>query len=244
MEYVDVSATVRSSTGKGEAHRTRAAGLVPAVFYGPGKQGVALAVAPKDIDRILKSTLGRNTLVKLRVDSKESLALLKDYQYHPVKRNLLHADFYEVALDREVEVAVPLVVTGKARGVTLGGAMQIIFRRIPVKCRPDSIPAKLEIDCTPLGMGDSLKISDLTLPPGVRVTMAPTQAIVAVSAPEKEEVVEEVAAEVAVVGAPVEGAVPGAAPAAPGAAPAAGAPAEPVVAPKGKAAKEAKEKGE
>jgi len=151
---------------------------------------------------------------------------VRDAQINPLSRRLVHVDFLAVDLDAEVHVTVPLVLTGKAVGVTNGGNLHQSMHMIPVAAKPALIPTKLEVDVSALDIGDALHASDLKLGEGVRVVLDAKEAIASVVAP-KAEKVEEVAA------APVEGAVPaegaapaagaaGAAPAAAGAAPAAG----------------------
>jgi large subunit ribosomal protein L25 len=212
----------RTTAGKSAARRLRASGLVPAVAYGKGQPTTSIAVPPKDVVAILKSELGQNSVVELEMDGRKFLAMIREFTLHPVKRELEHVDFVEVKLDKPVDVNVPLHTTGKAVGVTTGGVLRIVYRTVPVRCLPDRIPAKLETDVTHLELGMHIETKELKLPEGVTVRLPPEQTLVAVVAPEKEEVVEPVP------GAPLApGAVPlvGAAPAVPGApgAPVAGA---------------------
>jgi large subunit ribosomal protein L25 len=200
----------RDGTGKSAARRLRGTGLVPAVAYGKGMPSTPIAVAPKEVATILKSELGKNTVLELQLKP-PVLAMIRDFTVHPVKRHLEHVDFVEVKLDRPVNVDVPLIAIGKAAGVVAGGVLRVVHRTIPVRCLPDRIPVKVETDVTNLGLGEHIATQDLKLPEGVSVRLAAEQTLVAVVAPEKE--VEEAAP-----GAPAAGAA--AAPAA-GAAPAA-----------------------
>jgi large subunit ribosomal protein L25 len=229
----------RNATGKSAARRLRQSGLVPAVAYGKGLPTTSISVPPKEIATILRSELGQNTVVELEMEGKKILAMIREFTLHPVKRELEHVDFVEVKLDKPVDVNVPLHTTGKAVGVTTGGVLRIVYRTVPVRCLPDRIPAKLETDVTHLELGMHIQTHEIKLPEGVTIRLPPEQTLVAVVAPEKEEVIEPVP------GAPgAPGAVPlvGAAPAAPGApgaaAPAAGAAPAPEAAP----AKEEKKK--
>ena len=209
-----LKAQKRSAAGKSEARRVRKSGLVPAVAYGREFASTAIAVAPKEVAAILKSDHGKNTVLKLELDGKSLLAMIRDYTVHPVARSLEHVDFVEVKLDRPVDVEVPLIPVGKPVGVAKGGVLRVVHRLVPVRCLPDRIPVKIETDVTNLELGEHIATQDLKLPEGVSVRLPAEQTLVAVVAPEKE--VEEVAP-----GAP---AVAGAAAAAPGAAaPAAGA---------------------
>jgi large subunit ribosomal protein L25 len=224
----NVTATPRSESGKGAARRLRNAGQIPAVAYGKDLAAMPLAVAPKDIVTVLKSERGKNTVLQMKAGQKDLLVMIKDYSLHPVTRALQHVDFVEVKLDRPVDVDVPLVTTGKAVGVTLGGLLRQVYRTVPVRALPDKIPLKIETDVTKLELGDHIATKDLPLPEGVEVRLPPEQTLVAVVAPEKERE-EEAAAAAGAPGAPAAaGAAPaaaaaGAKPAAGGAAPAAAA---------------------
>ncbi|HEX4446732.1 MAG TPA: 50S ribosomal protein L25 [Polyangiaceae bacterium] len=211
-----LQAQSRVAAGKSEARRLRRSGLVPAVSYGKGLPSTSIAVPPKEVAAILKSELGKNTLIELALDGKKQLAMIRDYNLHPLKRSLEHVDFVEVKLDHPVDVSVPLFATGKAVGVTKGGILRIVHRLVPVRCLPDRIPVKIEADVTALELGEHVATRDLKLPEGVVVRLLPEQTLIAVVAPEKE--VEETPAP----GAAAAGAAAGAAaPAAGAAAPAA-----------------------
>jgi large subunit ribosomal protein L25 len=210
----------RVAAGKSEARRLRRQGLVPAIAYGKGLPSTPIVVGPKEVITILKSELGKNTVIELEMEGKKLLAMIRDFSLHPVKRELEHIDFIEVKLDKPVDVSVPLIPVGKAAGVVAGGVLRVVHRMVPVRCLPDRIPVKIETDVSHLELGQHVSTQELKLPEGVTVRLPPEQTLVAVVAPEKEEV-EEVAA---APGAP--GAVPATAgagaPAAAGAAPAGG----------------------
>lgn len=238
-----LQADLRWGSGSSDARKLRASGKIPAVVYGRGMPTTSVAVAPKEVLGILKSERGRNSVIDMKVggDGKKLLVMIRDYSYHPVSRDLEHVDFIQVKLDEPVEVQVPLIHTGKAAGVVAGGVVRVVYRTVPVRCLPDRIPLKLEIDISHLNMNEHVSTQDLKLTEGVTVLLPPEKTLIAVVAPEKEK--EEVPAEAAAAAA-----VPGA-PAAPGAAPAAGGPAAPEAAKDAKAgaaaaapAKEAKKK--
>jgi large subunit ribosomal protein L25 len=211
-----LEAQPRTVAGKSEVNRLRRTGLVPAIAYGRGLPSTPIAVPPRQVATILRSELGKNTVIELQLSGKTLLAMIRDFTLHPVQRTLEHVDFVEVKLDRPVDVLVPLVPTGKAVGVTKGGVLRVVHRVIPVRCLPDRIPVKIETDVTNLELGEHIATQDLKLPEGVAVRLPAEQTLVAVVAPEKE--VEEVAAPgvaaagVAVAGAsgapPAGGAVP------------------------------------
>jgi large subunit ribosomal protein L25 len=206
MEIVKLSATQRPEAGKGPARRLRRTGQIPAVAYGRELSAKQLAVSPKSLLQVLSSPHGQNSVVELDLDGKETITVMvRDYAYHPLTRELIHADFVQVKLDQPVDVEVPFVCTGKPKGVTTGGILQQIYRRLPVRALPTQIPLKLEADTTELDIGDSLKASQLTLPAGVKVRLPDDQTIVVVAAPEK------ITEEETKPGAPAAGAAPGAA---------------------------------
>ena len=234
---ISIKTEPRTGNGKGPARRLRAAGKLPAIVYGPKADAVAISVDPKDVLQILHAPLGRNTVVTLDIAGKSQLAMLKTFDHHPMTRELEHADFYMVALERPVIIEVPFHAIGKAKGVAEGGILRQVYRKLRVKCTPDKIPAKLEIDVTDIGLGEGMHARDLKLPEGVTVMLEPGQTIVSVVAPEKEE---KVAVPGAVEGAPAAGAPAAAAPAAGGKPGAAAAPAAGGKAPAAGAKAEAK----
>jgi large subunit ribosomal protein L25 len=217
-----LKAQTRNAAGKGAVRRLRREGFVPAIAYGKGRPTTSISVSPKEVTAVLKTELGRNSVVELDVSGQKMLAMIRDYSVHPLARALEHVDFIEVHLDKPVDVNVPLIPLGKAVGVTAGGVLRVVYRTVPVRCLPDKIPTKLEADVSHLELGMHVSTKELKLPEGVAVRLPAEQTLIAVVAPEKEEVVEAVPGAAAVPGAP---AAAGAAPAAPGAAPAAGAPA-------------------
>lgn len=182
-----VTANPRTETGKGAARRLRKSGQVPAVAYGRGFPATTLSVAPKDVVTVLKSERGKNTVIKMTVSNgKDLLVMIKEFTYHPVSRSIEHVDFIEVKLDEPVDVDVPLVTVGKAAGITMGGVLRQVYRTIPVRCLPDRIPLKIELDITELGLGSVLATKDLKLPEGVEARLLPEQTIVSIVAPEKD----------------------------------------------------------
>ena len=187
-----LEAQARSASGKGAARRLRNSGLVPSIAYGKGLASTAIAVQPKEVASILRSELGKNTVIELKLGDKSLVAMIRDFALHPVSRQLLHVDFVEVKLDRPVDVEVPLLPTGKPVGVAKGGVLRVVHRLVPVRCLPRQIPTKLTADVTNLELGQHIATQDLKLPEGVSVLLAATQTLIAVVAPEKE--VEEAVA--------------------------------------------------
>jgi large subunit ribosomal protein L25 len=207
-----LSAASRTVGGKSAVRRLRADGKVPAVAYGKTLAALPLSVNPKEVLSILKSEHGKNSVIKLSAtdaSTSDLVVMIKDYSYHPITRSLEHVDFVQVKLDEPVDVEIPVIMTGKAAGVTQGGILRQVYRLLPVRSLPGSIPTKIEVDVTELKLNDHISAKDVKLPEGVSVRLAPEQTVISVVAPEKDR--EEAAA---------PGAPAAAAPAAKGAAPA------------------------
>jgi large subunit ribosomal protein L25 len=191
MDIIKISADRREEQGKGGARRVRNQGKIPAIAYGKELEAQRLAVSPAALKQVLGSQHGQNSVVELEVSGQGKLtAMLRDYQYHPVTREFLHADFQQIRLDQEVDVEVTLELTGKPAGVVLGGVLRQVFRKLPLRCVPEKIPVKLSHDVTALGIDDHVQVRDLALPEGVKVRLPPERTLVAVvkekQAPEEE----------------------------------------------------------
>ncbi len=225
MEIIKLSATPRPDCGKSPSNRLRRTGQIPAVCYGKGLAAFSIAVAPKELLQVLKSAHGKNSVIELNVkDAQNYTVMVRDYGYHPISRDLLHADFLQVKLDQPIDVDVPVRCTGKAKGLVAGGILQQIFRNLPIRCLPEKIPVDIEIDVTELELGDTLKAGKINVPEGVKVRLPDEQTVIVVAIPDKgEEAVAAPGAPAAAAAAPAAGGK-AAAPAAGGkaAAPAAG----------------------
>jgi len=157
----------REGRGKNEANRLRASGKIPGIVYGARKDGeaplaVSVAVDPKALLKILHSDSGANTLISLTVEGSESRVMIKEYQLDPVTHALLHADFYQLAMDKAITVTVPIQLKGEARGVKLqGGIVDFVSRHIEVETLPTDIPEHIEVDVSELMLGQSIRVRDL-----------------------------------------------------------------------------------
>ncbi len=195
MKQIEFTVSVRHKTGKEIARKLRAQGLIPAVIYGPGSEPIPLTVKANELKKVLYRYRGEQIIFNLTLEdngsSVKKMALVKELQYHPVTDEILHVDFYEISMEREVEVEVPIELIGKAKGVEAGGHLQQLLQTMTVACLPKAIPDKIEIDVTDLGLGDVLKVRDLTPPEGVRYLDNPDEPIVTILAPEAEEVEAE-----------------------------------------------------
>ena len=192
MDFAKVNVDVRSQTGKGVARRTRAAGKVPAILYGHKQPPVPVALDPSALLKSLDKDRKRNTVFSLAVTngdkSEQVTAMIRDFQIHPISRKLVHVDFIRVSMDEEINVTVPLVLTGMPVGVIDGGNLHASIHALPLAAKPGAIPTKIEIDVTALKIGDALHVSDLKLPAGVRSLLPPKESVASVVAPRAEKV--------------------------------------------------------
>jgi large subunit ribosomal protein L25 len=170
MEAI-LEAVKRDERGKNAARRLRVSGRIPGVVYGGrtaagAAETVAVAVDPKVVSRILHSESGVNTLITMRLDGSESRVLVKEYQLDPISHALLHADFYQPAMDKVITVTVPIVLKGEPRGVKLqGGMLDFVTREIEVECLPTDIPEHVDLDVTELMLTQAVRLRDLPQSP-------------------------------------------------------------------------------
>lgn len=189
LQNITVNSALRSETGKGANRQLRRDGKIPAVLYGPKTKSVSLSVNPKDIFRILHSQSGENTIFLLSIPERESVnCLMKEYQLEPITHHLLHVDFYEVAMDKTLEVDVAVVTRGEAYGVkTEGGLLDIVMRELRVECLPADIPEHIEVDVTNMKIGDHVRVRDLAVSDKVKILNDPETVVLAVEHPRAEE---------------------------------------------------------
>ncbi len=157
-------ATKRETRKKNEARRLRVSGQIPAVVYGGvAKEAVPVSVDPKILLRILHSDSGVNTLIDLELEGGDSSqVLVKDFQLDPISSELLHVDFYRLAMDKVITVTVPVTLTGEAKGVKQeGGLLDFVTREIQVECMPAEIPEHVEVDVSELAIGDGVRVRDV-----------------------------------------------------------------------------------
>jgi large subunit ribosomal protein L25 len=162
-----LEAVKRTDKGKNEARRHRAAGRLPAVVYGPSKDGkapvgVPVTVDPKGLMRIFHSDSGVNTLITLKLDGASTQVLVREYQRDPVTNALLHADFYQLAMDKAIVVTVPVSLKGEPKGVKVqGGLLDFVTREIQVECLPANIPEHIDVDVSELELHQSIRVRDV-----------------------------------------------------------------------------------
>lgn len=194
MELTKLKANIRTQTGNGPGRVLRREGKMPAVLYGPNTESVLLSVDIKELDQILRGSKGAQVILELTIqgtDTAPRTAMLKELQIHPVSRNYLHADFYEIAMDRKIRVNVPVVATGKSVGVEMGGMLQIVRRELEVMCLPLHIPEAIELDITDLDVGDSIHVDEIPLEDGVEIPADVNFTVLTILSPTKETEAEE-----------------------------------------------------
>jgi large subunit ribosomal protein L25 len=189
-----LEAKKRDGRGKNEARRLRVSGRIPAVVYGARKdgqapEGVPVAVDPKEVLRILHSESGANTLINLKLDgSPESRVMVRDYQLDPITHQLLHADFYQLAMDKAIVVSVPIVVKGEPAGVKQqGGLLDFVTREIQVQCLPTDIPEHIDVDVSELMLHQSIRVKDIAASPKWKAVTDGETMLVHIVMPKAEE---------------------------------------------------------
>jgi len=208
MAMMELSAVRRHGSGKEGARKVLSRGKVPGVMYGKGLETRSIEIDRRDLEKFLGVARRGAVIIRLNVqdgaEAKESYVVLKDIQTNPRTDGVIHVDFYEVAFGKKFRIEVPIRVKGKAAGIEQGGIVEQVTRSLEVECLPKNVPEFLEVDVTPLEIGDSLHLEDVTFPEGVHpMEKDMTATIVAVHAPRVEEVVtvvppeEEAAAEAA-----------------------------------------------
>ncbi len=174
QENIVIEVERRRDTGKNAANRLRAAGRIPAVIYGGGSamETLSLSVPRKELVTLLRKGLHENAifLLKLKGTDQERHVMIRDLTVHPVGRDILHVDFVRVLLDKKLRVKSAVAVTGIPYGVkTEGGTLNVVTHELAIECLPADIPHSIEVDVTPLKIGDSLRVSDVKVPPKVTI---------------------------------------------------------------------------
>lgn len=204
MHQLSLAARVRENTGKGAARKLRKNKQLPAIFYGPGTESIMLTVDYPELTRITKQGKGENIILDLQIKSDHGeeirKTMLKDLMVDPVNGAYLHADFYEISMDKEITVDIPVILVNTPIGVTAGGGfLQHIRREITVSCLPDSLIDSFDIDVSEMNVGDTVHIRDIEFPEGITCSEEGHLTVVVVSAPgggtEEEEEGPEVGIE-------------------------------------------------
>ena len=183
----DLAVTVREKSGKGAARQLRRSGKVPAVLYGQG-ECLLLTIEPEPLTKILKSQAGSTALITLTVNGAKAqpkrTALLRDFQVDPVEGQVLHADLFEISMDKPIRVKVPVhVIGGTPAGVKEGGILHYNTRELHVECLPAALPDHIEVDASALAIGQGVHLKEIAKIEGVRYLDDPDQMVVSVAVP-------------------------------------------------------------
>jgi large subunit ribosomal protein L25 len=176
---ITIVAEPRDTRGKNEARRLRVSGFTPGVLYGTGGDSVAVSVSPKEVNRILHSKTGHNTIFDVAVKGGEtSPVMIVDWQNDPIKDNLLHVDLKRIDLTARIRVKVPVHTVGDPKGVKIqGGLHELITREVEIECLPDEIPEEFTIDVSELMIGQNVRASDIPLV-GSTVLLSPADSVI------------------------------------------------------------------
>jgi large subunit ribosomal protein L25 len=173
----------RDDGGKGVGRKLRAAGRVPAVFYGHDQETIALSIDARDMFHLLHSSGGSNVLLDLVVDGKPHLAMPREIQRDHIHNKLIHVDFLAVSRTEKISVDVAVVEVGDAAGVKEGGVVEHHLRDLHVECLPQDVPEQIEVDITNLNIGDMIHVRDVVVPKGVTILTNPDDAVLSVITP-------------------------------------------------------------
>jgi len=204
MAQLTLTARIRDVKGKGATRKLRRNNQIPAIFYGPDTNSIMLAVNYSDLERIIKQYASENIILGLQIESNQGseskTVMLKELQIDPIKDIYLHADFYEVSMDREITVDVPVHLLNTPIGVTNGGILQHVRRELNISCLPGKLIEYIDVDVSHLDIGASIHIDDIDFPEGTKSNQEGRLTVAVVAAPtviieEEEEEVEEIEGE-------------------------------------------------
>lgn len=189
MEQKAISIDLRAGTGKGVARKLRAQGMAPGVVYGKGIEPVPVIVNSKELLAAIAGEGGRNNLIRLQGGGSldGGTAIVADVQKTALKGELVHVDLHKIDLADLVHVKVQIAVVGTAAGVKEGGLLEVVTHSLDIECLPGAIPEHLEVDVTPLAIGQSFHVSDLVLPEGVKALDDAKMTIASVHGRAKEQ---------------------------------------------------------
>ncbi len=158
MKSVAIKGELRTSLGKKDSKKLRAEEKAPAVLYG-GETPIHFAVDFAEMRQLIYTP--NVFLIDLEIDGKTYKAIMQDIQWHSVEEVILHVDFLQIAEDKPIKVAVPVKISGHAKGIRVGGKLNTNLRRLKVKALAADLPDTIDIDVTKLGLGQSIKVADL-----------------------------------------------------------------------------------
>lgn len=195
MEKLDITVEAREKSGKGVARKLRRDGKIPGVLYSKG-DSIPLSLNLLSLNKVFHSSAGENVLINLKIEGakkkSERIALIRDLQRDPITGQLLHVDLFEVSMDKEIRIKVPIEIIGdQPLGIKEGGMLQHNLREIEIECLPSQIPDRIPVDASSLRIGDTIHVGDLTMEKNIKVITEADQPVVTVAAPISEEKLEE-----------------------------------------------------
>jgi large subunit ribosomal protein L25 len=191
MSQAELNVSQREATGKGVARKLRAQGHVPAVVYGRGMEPCAISCEAKALRAAISGEAGWNTLISLKgaANLEGKVVVLKDLVLHPIRKEMVCADFHAIDLNRKGSFMVPVVAVGKSVGEKEGGNLQIIRHELEVLCLPTAVPQSIEIDVTALNIGDVIHVEEVAAPEGAEIPFDVNFTVLTVTG-HKEEIEE------------------------------------------------------
>jgi len=190
VELLELKTNLRSSVGSSPARELRRKGKIPAVLYGPETEPILLYVNIIDFEQAMQKGTSGQVLFSLVIQNgktNKKAVMIKELQIHPVSRNFLHVDFYEIDMNRKINVKVPVTIKGKSKGLELGGTLQIIRRELEVLCLPLKVPESIEVDITDLDIGDSVHVDEIPLEGDIEIPFDVNFTVVTMLSPKYEE---------------------------------------------------------
>ena len=190
-ERVKLAVSERTLLGSAESRRLRRQGLIPGILYGRSEP-VAIAIGERDLRAALGTSAGSHAVLDVQVDGGSAhSAILKEFQRDKVRGTIIHVDLQEVRLDQLIQTAVSVTLVGEPVGVREGGVLNQVTNEVNVEALPLEIPQHLEADVSGLGIGDTLRLSEVAVPDGVRLLDDPDETVIASVQLAREEPVEE-----------------------------------------------------
>jgi len=191
MEQHQLAATIRDTKGKEAAKKMRRELNIPGVFYGPDSEPIMISFKDGDLRKILKNAASENIIMGLQIQTDQGTetkkVILKELQSDPLKDSFIHADFYEISMDKELTLNVPVILVNTPVGVSNGGILQHVRRELTILCLPDKLVDFIEVDVSGLSIGDSLHIKDVVFPEGIRSPQEGHLTVAVVNAPAVSE---------------------------------------------------------
>ena len=199
MEKIFLNAEKRVAIGKSDSRSMRRQNMLPAVLYSKGIS-TPIKLQKKEIVKLIASGGGEHALITIKLGSdkgrkKEHFTIIKDYQLDPVRNELLHVDFLEISLEKNIKISTPIIITNEPIGVKKGGILQQQIRDVEIECLPTQIPDGIEVDVSSVDIGHSIHVSDLVIKEGITLLSDPQDVVLSVSAPVIEEVAPPAEAE-------------------------------------------------